>query len=129
MPSIAASLSIDQIGCLGIVCLKPSRSADDYQLLQNDPYHMLKLLITSRLHCLSSNPCHTNIQPTNHQPTCSISLSGKMHRMREFMYFFDPPSYYERPGMTEGQRVVVSGAASEGQSQGGTRASSFASNR
>ena len=52
-----------------------------------------------------------------------------MHRMRELMYFFDPPSYYELPGMTEGQRVAVSGAASEGQSQGGPRASSFASNR
>ena len=52
-----------------------------------------------------------------------------MHRMREAMYFFDPPEYYQGPGMTSGQRVIVSGAAAEGQSQGGARAASFASNR
>ena len=76
-----------------------------------------------------ANTITPKTQPPSHIFTPSHTLSGKMHRMREAMYFFDPPEYYQGPGMTSGQRVIVSGAAAEGQSQGGARAASFASNR
>ena len=58
---------------------------------------------------------------------CATLPSGKMHRMREHMYFLDPPLYYAQPGM--GDRVVVAAGGSQGGSNGGEKGASFKSSR
>lgn len=68
--------------------------------------------------------------PLAPRPSFPVLISfyvGKMHRMREFMYFLDPPPYYEQPGM--GDRVVVAAGGTQGGSNGGEKGASFKSLR
>ncbi|GAX81831.1 hypothetical protein CEUSTIGMA_g9259.t1 [Chlamydomonas eustigma] len=75
-------------------------------------------------HCINKVHKVHNLMPyETHFVWVDGNNNGKMHRMREGGYFYDPPSYYTQGGA--GPHVVVSTGGSQGGSQGGEKGASF----